>query len=832
MKFANLAQSAGWFRQMAWVLPVVLAVGRLAGWAPNAWADSPAPAEAPAVRVVFDEHCPLSRFASQEILQVLAEVGVEAGHASPGSLGEALGRVAPQHAEPTPVRAAANDSPAGPAPAGTAASTGMCDAESPAAEPEETLWIVLADQQAADTPQVKLLKQCGVGPPKLGWQCYWIKPVEPKPARTGVAARVVAVVGGDPLGTMYGGLELAEQIRLGGLQGIRAVEGKPFILRRGIKFNIPLDARTPSYDDTGDAAQTNYVHMWEFDFWQRFLDQMARHRYNVLTLWNPHPFPSLVRLPNYPDVALDDVCVTTLDPATLRAPQFVDPRVFDHLKVVKRMSIEEKIEFWRRVMRHARNRGIEIYFITWNVLTNGTQGKYGITDEQDNPRTIEYLRECTRELILTYPDLTGIGVTAGEHMQHRSDQFDKEKWLWATYGRGVLEAKQRQPDRKVRFIHRVWQTGVGPVWRDFGSKYPDDFELSFKYARAHMYSSPSPPFARGLCEELRQEGLKCWWNMRNDDIFCFRWGDPDYARQFLRNLPQGVTAGYHMGSDGYVWGVEFAGRRPDRPRKLEIEKHWYKFMLWGRLGYDPALDRRFFVQTIAQRFPEAPAEKLYDAWQTASKIVPQVNRFHWRNWDFMWAVEGCFDRQRFHTVEDFIDVPPMEESGIVSIPEFVERHSAGEPIEGITPLQVIDNLEHWAAGALQQVDAIRREVPRPGKELRETLTDIESMAHLGNYYAAKIRGAVELCRFRRSGNAKEKLAAVAALSEAVQHWRKYARSAGSQYRPQLLARTRRLDWWALLDEVQRDVEIARNATPGHASGDQQPFADSRKDAGR
>ena len=43
------------------------------------------------------------------------------------------------------------------------------------------------------------------------------------------------------------------------------------------------------------------------DFWREFLDEMARHRFNVLTLWNLHPFPSMVKVPEYPDVALDDV---------------------------------------------------------------------------------------------------------------------------------------------------------------------------------------------------------------------------------------------------------------------------------------------------------------------------------------------------------------------------------------------------------------------------------------------------------------------------------------------------------------------------------------------
>ncbi len=264
---------------------------------------------------------------------------------------------------------------------------------------------------------------------ELGEQAYVIG------KHAGRDSTTYVIGGGDPVGVMYGGLQLAEQIRFGkGLDGISDTFGRPYHARRGLKMNIALDARTPSYDDTGDSAQQNYANMWDFAFWETFFDEMARHRYNTLTLWNPHPFPSLVKCPDYPDVALEDVCVTMLKPTwkpgAWRDPQHVYPAVFDNLKVVKRMTMDEKIAFWRRVMRHAKDRGIDVYFITWNVLTNGTQGKYGITNAQDNPKTIAYLRQCTRELILTYPDLAGIGVTAGENMRKRNDEFSKEKFLW------------------------------------------------------------------------------------------------------------------------------------------------------------------------------------------------------------------------------------------------------------------------------------------------------------------------------------------------------------------------------------------------------------------
>ena len=244
------------------------------------------------------------------------------------------------------------------------------------------------------------------------------------------------------------------------------------------------------------------------------------------------------------------------------------------------------------------------------------------------------------------------------------DQFDREKWLWATYGEGVLDAKKLQPDRKVEFIHRHWQTEVSKLVSEWG-KYPDPFTLEFKYARARLFSSPNMPFADELLKEMRRvtapdvhPGLRVWWNLRNDDIFVFRWGDPDYVRAFLKNLPpEQFTAGYFVGSDGYVWAREFNSTEPETPPRLEVHKHWYNFMLWGRLGYEPALDRAFFTKHIHDRLRvgarhASPCERgqgmpcpYYDAWQRASKIIPLVNRFHWQDWDYLWSVEGCIDQR-------------------------------------------------------------------------------------------------------------------------------------------------------------------------------------------
>jgi hypothetical protein len=152
--------------------------------------------------------------------------------------------------------------------------------------------------------------------------------------------------------------------------------------------------RTPSYSDNSDSAQNNIGEMWSFDFWREFLDEMAKHRYNVLTLWNLHPFPSIVKVPEYPDVALEDVKRTTIpmdDTFSTSGNDMFRPVMMAKLETVKKMSIDEKIGFWRSVMEYAHNRGIEVYWFTWNIFMYGAEGKYGITAQQTNQKAIDYL---------------------------------------------------------------------------------------------------------------------------------------------------------------------------------------------------------------------------------------------------------------------------------------------------------------------------------------------------------------------------------------------------------------------------------------------------------
>lgn len=670
---------------------------------------------------------------------------------------------------------------------------------------------------AAESKQLAAI--LGVTPVKtpMAEQSYSIRRKTAGPQTT------CAVLSADPAGAMYGGLDLAEAIRLGTLADLKDSDHAPFIARRGIKFNISLDRRTPTYSDNSDSAQANIPEVWSKDFWHTYFDEMARRRFNVLSLWSLHPFPSIVKVPEYPDVALDDVWGTKgpIDAAfNMNGPEMARPFALPRVEVVKKMTIGQKIKFWQEVMQYAKDRGVDIYWFTWNIFVWGTEGKYGLTEDGKNPATIAYFRASVRETVRTYPLLAGIGITAGENMKSREGRFDHERWLWETYGEGIRDALAGQPGRRFRLIHRYHQTAQNEVLRAF-KQYPGPLDFSFKYSVAHMYSETNPPFIGPVLKQM-PASMRTWLTVRNDDIYSFRWGDPEFARGYIRNMPgPDRLAGFYMGPDGYCWGREFIDRQSHSPRPLVLQRQWYSFMLWGRLSYEPDLPDDLFRRTLAARFPQVPADKLFEAMAEASRIIPQVTRFFWRDLDFQWFPEACTYRdppKGFYSVKAFAEGVTMPGSGLLNIRQWRSRRASGAAMEGPAPPQVAEALKAHAGKTLALVAELR---PRQDgdRELRLTLGDCEAMAHLGNYYAEKILAAADLALFDSSGRPEQQASAIAHLQSALDHWKQYAAVATRQYVPQHLGRIGYVDLVALTANVQDDIAIAKHWRQGTIKGD-------------
>ena len=626
----------------------------------------------------------------------------------------------------------------------------------------------------------------------------------------------IRIIASDHAGAMYGGLELAEQIQISGLEGVSEQAQNPYMEMRGTKFNIPLDVRTPSYTDMSDVAQKNIPEMWDFDFWKEYIDNLARYRYNYISLWNLHPFPSMVKVPGYEDVALDDVQRSTYTQFKEYyhndAIGLCEPEILANPEIIKAISMDEKIAFWKKVMAYGKNRNIDFYVMTWNIFLYGVDEKYGMTEDIWNETTKDYFRKSVKEMFVTYPDLAGIGVTVGENMYDAKEL--KEDWIFETYARGIMDAANEMPDRKFTFLHRQHMTGAKEIADKFKSLDDIDnieFLYSFKYAVAHVMSATRQPFHEQFVKDI--EGMKTMWTLRNDDNYFFRWGAPDFVREFIQNIPYEVSRGYYYGSDQWVWGREFTSLNTQGQRQLEIVKHWYHWMMWGRLGYNPSLENERFLQMLGSHFKNTDAQKLFTAWQEASMIYPTTTGFHWGAADYMWYIEGCKSRPRFtpnetgfHDVNHFIDLPPHAYSGYQSIPDFVKMTLQGGDTELKTPMRVAEKLHAHSDKARNILEILGA---GENKELRATLHDIKTMASLGKYYAYKIAGSTQLALYRESKDKKYQEAAISELEKALKAWNEYTGNAMHQnINPIWTNRVGYVDWIKTAEWVARDIEIA------------------------
>lgn len=612
-----------------------------------------------------------------------------------------------------------------------------------------------------------------------------------------IAGQDCTLAASDEAGMMYGILDLAEALKQH--RPVQDATFQPYIDNRGIKFNIPLDARTPSYTDASTSATRNIPVMWEKEFWHTFLDRMAEQKYNVLSLWTLSPFPSLVRIPEYPRACLDDVKITTKPfHALLSGKGIYDDDHAQSLITVKRMTIDEKISFWREVMDYAAERCIRVFIFTWNVFVYGTEDSgYGLTDDLNNPVTRDYIYCGTKALMETYPRLAGIGVTSGENMRFTDANPEAScldiEYIRNTYGRGIDDYMTAHPERDFTLIHRMQMARYDQIMQ-----YYDDFkarfEISFKYSQAHMYSSTRPMFIKDFLQEKAPE-VKVWLTVRNDDYYMLRWGDPDFAREYLRNMPVDCMAGFYMGADGFTWGRDFMTVNDDR-HPLFIDKMWYMFSIWGQLAYCPDKPDESFTASLASRFglSGSDAAKLQACWADASRLVPAFNCTHWHDFDFQWYPEGCCmylsapDRDKivFADINEFVSCRAMPDAGYASVAEYARAAAAGQSVQGISPVEVIQGMQACVARSEAALPALRALSDQ--EEYQRTLDDIHAMNLLGHYFAVKEQAAVQLALFRQTRDEHCQAEAVALLKQAAVIWKQYSAWIKQRYYPQVLTR--------------------------------------------
>lgn len=592
------------------------------------------------------------------------------------------------------------------------------------------------------------------------------------------------VLGGDDTGAMYGGLQIAENINFKGFEGSYKEEESPYLKNRGIKFNIPLDRKSPTYYYSTDGTSLKIAinHVWDISFWQTWFDEMARNRYNVLSLWSPHPFTSMLNMEDeYPGIATQGV----------KGYSEKDEEV-----QINNMTIDDKIEFWQKVMKYGRNRGFDIYFCTWNIFLSTAEGKHGITNRPENRETRIYLKKCMKKFLVTYPDLTGFGITVGENMGGINTK-EKEEWAWDTYGMGVMEYAKANPQRKLVFIHRQHDGSMDDIlnyFKPLGELPNVQFDISFKYSEAHAHTTVTPGrwYRTKMEDGLGRNNLKSWLTVRNDDWYFLHWADPGFVRDYINHFPDvdKYVRGFYIGSDGWVFTNEFTSKDPyyENKNALSIQRTWYMQKLWGRISYNPSVSDEFFKDHLALKFPEVSSDELFEAWSNASASIRLANEQVTGAWDLDmdwwpegWTGDAWKGKGRFFSLEETRGTTPFSGSKLCSL----SKSAKDECGDKISAWETIDKIDKAASNALNILSTLNFGT---NTELKLTLKDLKAQANLGLYNAYKFRAVMYV-----EQDKKDK--ALDAIGTAYCYWKNYTNIMDELYKAVTLQRNLDFSCW-------------------------------------
>lgn len=624
--------------------------------------------------------------------------------------------------------------------------------------------------------------------------------LEPEAFQIAVDGDEARITAGDATGLMYALLDIRDQLQAGN-RVITPKEERPNLAFRAIKFNLPWD----SYR-TSKALDLHYETCRDTAYWEAFLDMMADNRFNVLTLWNLHPFNFLVKTEKYPE-----------------ACAFTDE------------ELAEWQAFWHALFRMAKERGIETYLVNWNIFvsdafanardaaTYSVGGAHFIEQGDTSELVKDYTRESVREVIDQYPNLTGLGITLGEGMGGMTAE-EREQWLLDSVIEGM-----RQASRKIKFIHRVplsAGTGSGGSTSVSVEKMtrqtldtlscvdgPMTIELKFNWS--HAYSSPRLVKVHGgkLTDAYWNplpENYRLAWMMRNEDMFLLRWGQPEFIRQHLALNTPAYVHGYFVGSECYIPAKDYLTSLPGASYRYAFERQWMFYHLWGRLLYNPQTPNRVFEQAFTQRFPQHGAT-LFSAQQKVSQVPLVVASFMNATWDFTLYSEGLMalkeGRMRHISHEHLAAVSPLDPR-YLSVTDFVA--SGGKVPEGfISPLQLADSLVQLCAAAQQEIEGISSE---NNTDLRYESGDMAIWAQIGLHFAHKLRTAVAYQRYQNTQEEAHRQQALAHLEDAISSWEQLVEVSKPLYEPVPLVHYNdserdRFHW----TDWEEDLELERQA---------------------
>ncbi len=524
---------------------------------------------------------------------------------------------------------------------------------------------------------------------------------------------------------------------------------------------------------------------WYFseEFWRQYFGMLVKNRFNTFILrfadqtnYMAPPYPWLFDLADYPEVGV--VGLSKADQA-------------------------RNLAMLRRIGELATEYGLDFALAIWqqkpvlekNVPFAPYAHNYGPSALKNLPadeKLVDYGTKALARLLQECPTI-------------------KRLQLRINYESGIAEAIQPQYFRE---LFSVLKSLSRPIQLDLRYKGLNqstvdqavaaglDVTISTKFWCEHMglpfhpttqdpmYSATRYGYGTLLRSPRKYKVAYQLWNQGTSRVLI--WGDPDYAARFAESCAEGDGDGFEVfapltdrgwGNEPGVWRIL---AKPELEYyRWESERYWMFYLSFGRMGYNPKAAPQVVQREFTARFGAA-ADAMDRASRRASQVLPlltattMTSASEWSYWPEMdlcgsldlYSVVPPSDHGQFYGIRAWKSLSGWLHGAWSPSPRgFVEEALLGDVESKWTPVQVSQELDRLAEESLAALEQARQKVANPeDAEFRAMAVDVQALAWLARYHAAKKRAATHLAFFHATQEPGRLLKVREHAEEALKAW--------------------------------------------------------------
>ncbi|RZK40998.1 MAG: hypothetical protein EOO90_12985 [Pedobacter sp.] len=574
------------------------------------------------------------------------------------------------------------------------------------------------------------------------------------------------IIGKDASGTLYGCLELLDQIKAQGkMPNQISLVDRPQMVLRGTCIGL----QKPDYLPGRDVYEYPYTPesfpwFYDKDLWIKYLDMMVDNRYNSLYLWNGHPFSSLIKLKDYP-------YAVEVDDATFK-------------------KNEEIFEF---LTKEADKRGIWVIQMFYNILIPKPFAEKHNLKTQDRNRPIipliaDYTRKSIAEFVRKYPNV-GLMVALGEAMEGVGQ--DDVDWFTKTIIPGVKDGlKAANITEEPPIVLRAHDTDAPMVMKAALPMYKNLYTENKFNGEALTTYAP-----RGSWAELhRKLGAIGTVHISNVHILAnlepFRYGSADFIQKSVQAMHNILGSnGLHLYPQHSYWDWPYSADNVNG-RQLELERDWIWYKAWGRYAWNADRDRQkeidYWGTQLATEYGADlnGGKAILEAYEESGEISPKLlRRYGITDGNRQTMTLGMLMTQLINPFRYglFTLMYESEAPEGEMIIEYAEKEWNKQPHVGETPVQVANEVIEHGKKALAAINLASKSVTKNKEEFARLKNDMYCYDEMANSYAQKVRAALWILRFKYSNQVADLEKAVPFLERSLAHYAKLVKLTENDY---------------------------------------------------